>query len=56
MAQRKINIAAWRTGRAEKGGQTLTVVTIDQPLPEDALAEFRKQNMSVTLAQIVLQS
>lgn len=56
MAQRNINIAAWRTGRAEKGGQTLTVVTIDQPLPEAVLTEFRKQEYVRHATQIVLQS
>jgi D-3-phosphoglycerate dehydrogenase len=54
MAKQGINIAAWRTGRAEKGGQTLTVVTIDQPLPEETLQEFRQQEYVRHATQIVL--
>jgi D-3-phosphoglycerate dehydrogenase len=54
MATQGINIAAWRTGRAEKGGQTLTVVTIDQPLPDHLLQEFRKQDYVRHATQIVL--
>jgi D-3-phosphoglycerate dehydrogenase len=54
MATHKINIAAWRTGRAEKGGQTLTVVTIDQPLPETLLQEFRNQDYVRHASQITL--
>jgi D-3-phosphoglycerate dehydrogenase len=54
MAQHKINIAAWRTGRAEKGGQTLTVVTIDQPLSEDLLAKFRTLEFVRHATQLIL--
>lgn len=34
MAEYNINIASWQTGRSERGGQTLTVLTLDQALPE----------------------
>jgi D-3-phosphoglycerate dehydrogenase / 2-oxoglutarate reductase len=54
MAQHKINIAAWRTGRAEKGGQTMTVLTLDQPLPDELLAEFRNQDYVRHAIQLVL--
>lgn len=54
MAQHKINIAAWRTSRAEKGGQTLTVLTLDQKIPDDLLAEFRKQDFVRHATQLVL--
>ncbi len=43
LSSHAINIAAWRTGRVEKGGQTLTVLTLDQPLGESLLNEFRRQ-------------
>jgi len=42
VAELGINIADWRTGRAEKGGQTLTVLTLDQPFSEAQLDDFRK--------------
>ncbi len=41
LGENGINIAAWRTGRAAKGGQTLTVLTLDQALPDDLLERFR---------------
>lgn len=34
MATNNINIASWHTGRSERGGNTLTVLTLDQRLPE----------------------
>ncbi len=55
LAQHKINIAGWRTGRAEKGGQTLTVVTIDQPLSPELLEEFRKQDFVRHATQMKLE-
>jgi D-3-phosphoglycerate dehydrogenase len=54
MATHNINIAAWRTGRASKGGQTLTVLTLDQPVPEEMLQEFRKQEFVRHATQLVL--
>lgn len=43
LAEHQINIAGWYTGRAEKGGNTLTVLTLDEPMPDavfNALAEL----------------
>jgi D-3-phosphoglycerate dehydrogenase / 2-oxoglutarate reductase len=40
MAENKVNIASWHTGRATPGGQTLTVLTLDQPLEEDVFAQL----------------
>jgi D-3-phosphoglycerate dehydrogenase len=54
MAQHNINIAAWRTGRAHKGGQTLTVLTLDQRLPDALLEEFRKLDFVRHATQLVL--
>jgi hypothetical protein len=54
MLQHQVNIAAWRTGRAEKGGQTLTVLTLDQPLPLPVLEEFRKLEFVRHATQIFL--
>jgi D-3-phosphoglycerate dehydrogenase / 2-oxoglutarate reductase len=42
MANNQVNIASWQTGRAEPGGHTLTVLTLDQPIPEPVLAELRQ--------------
>lgn len=35
LSEADVNIASWQTGRAERGGQTLTVLTLDHPAPED---------------------
>ena len=40
MAENKVNIASWQTGRAKPGGHTLTVLTLDQPVPETVLDEL----------------
>ena len=42
MANNNVNIASWHTGRAEPGGHTLTVLTLDQPMPEKVLEELRQ--------------
>jgi D-3-phosphoglycerate dehydrogenase len=42
MATNNVNIASWHTGRAEPGGHTLTVLTLDEPIPEAALDELKK--------------
>jgi D-3-phosphoglycerate dehydrogenase len=55
LATHRINIAAWRTGRAEKGGQTLTVLTLDQPISESLLEEFRKLPVVRHATQMVLE-
>ena len=41
LADNDINIASWQTGRASPGGNTLTVLTLDQPLPEALLQELQ---------------
>jgi D-3-phosphoglycerate dehydrogenase len=41
MATNDINIASWHTGRAERGGNTLTVLALDQALSETLLDELR---------------
>jgi D-3-phosphoglycerate dehydrogenase len=42
MATNNVNIASWHTGRAEPGGHTLTVLTLDQAIPEAALDELKR--------------
>ncbi|MDX2163336.1 MAG: phosphoglycerate dehydrogenase [bacterium] len=44
MATNGVNIASWQTGRATPGGHTLTVLTLDEPLPESVLFELRQQD------------
>lgn len=44
MADNSVNIASWQTGRAEPGGQTLTVLTLDEAIPDDVLEELRQQD------------
>ncbi|MCU0513820.1 MAG: phosphoglycerate dehydrogenase [Anaerolineae bacterium] len=38
----QVNIASWHTGRAQPGGHTLTVVTLDEELPAPVLEELRQ--------------
>jgi D-3-phosphoglycerate dehydrogenase / 2-oxoglutarate reductase len=41
LSERKVNIASWHTGRVNPGGNTLTVLTLDEPIPDDVLNELR---------------
>lgn len=40
MAENAVNIASWHTGRAEPGGQTLTVLALDAPMPDAAFQDL----------------
>ena len=44
MADNGVNIASWHTGRAEPGGNTLTVLTLDEAIPEHVLDILREQD------------
>jgi D-3-phosphoglycerate dehydrogenase / 2-oxoglutarate reductase len=44
MATNSINIAGWHTGRAEPGGNTLSVIGLDEPLSDAILEELRQQD------------
>jgi D-3-phosphoglycerate dehydrogenase len=44
MATNGINIASWQTGRTQPGGQTLTVLTLDEPLPAPVMEELCGQD------------
>ncbi|MBC7870738.1 MAG: phosphoglycerate dehydrogenase [Chitinophagaceae bacterium] len=44
MAQNNVNIASWQTGRAQPGGNTLTVLTLDEAIEEPVLDELRAQD------------
>lgn len=44
MADNGVNIASWHTGRAEPGGNTLTVLTLDEPIPDAVLDKLREQD------------
>jgi D-3-phosphoglycerate dehydrogenase len=54
MALHHLNIASWRTGRSEKGGNTLSIVTLDHPLPADLLEEFRALDFVRHATQVIL--
>jgi D-3-phosphoglycerate dehydrogenase len=43
MANNGINIASWHTGRAQPGGHTLTVLSLDHPLSDELLDALRGQ-------------
>ena len=40
MAENGINIGSWQTGRATPGGHTLTVLTLDEALPDAVMAQL----------------
>ncbi|MGB1288919.1 MAG: phosphoglycerate dehydrogenase, partial [Aggregatilineales bacterium] len=35
LSEHGVNIASWHTGRAEQGGHTLTMLTMDEAIPDD---------------------
>jgi D-3-phosphoglycerate dehydrogenase len=42
LASNGVNIASWHTGRAQPGGQTLSVILLDEALPDPIMAELRQ--------------
>jgi D-3-phosphoglycerate dehydrogenase len=40
MSENGINIGSWQTGRAQPGGHTLTVLTLDEELPDEVMAQL----------------
>ncbi|MCZ2098947.1 MAG: ACT domain-containing protein [Anaerolineae bacterium] len=40
MAENGINIASWQTGRATPGGHTLTVLALDEALPDHVMSQL----------------
>lgn len=55
LSENNINIADWRTGRAELGGQTLSVATLDEPIPDELLETLRSQDYVRHANQIVFK-
>ncbi|NJL94148.1 MAG: phosphoglycerate dehydrogenase [Anaerolineae bacterium] len=53
MAEHGINIASWRTSRAEKGGNTLSVIAVDEPLDAATLTALREQEFVRHLRQLL---
>jgi len=41
MATNNVNIASWLTGRAQPGGNTLTVIAVDSEIPDTLMDELR---------------
>ncbi len=54
MANSAVNIASWHTGRAEPGGHTLTVLTLDEPLPEAVMTALLAQDFVRHVHQVAL--
>jgi D-3-phosphoglycerate dehydrogenase len=54
MAENGVNIASWQTGRAEPGGNTLTVMTLDAPIDEALLEALRSKEFVRHAVQIRL--
>jgi D-3-phosphoglycerate dehydrogenase len=44
LAKGGVNIGSWQTGRAFPGGQTLTILTLDEPAPDATMAELIQQD------------
>ena len=40
LSENEVNIASWHTGRAEPGGNTLTVLTLDEEVPDSVMDEL----------------
>ena len=53
-AEHSINIAGWYTGRAEKGGNTLTVITLDEAIPDDTFASLEDLDFVRHAHQVLL--
>lgn len=53
LAENNINIANWRTGRAERGGHTLSVVSLDEPLSSELIETLRTQEYIRHATQII---
>lgn len=54
MATNNINIASWHTGRAQPGGNTLTVLNIDSAVPEAVINELLELDFVRHVHQICL--
>jgi D-3-phosphoglycerate dehydrogenase len=56
MATNNVNIASWQTGRAEPGGHTLTVLSLDQPIPDTVMDELRRLEFVRHAHQVEIKS
>jgi D-3-phosphoglycerate dehydrogenase len=54
LAENNINIASWQTGRAEPGGNTLSVLTLDEPVDDTILDTLRAQEYIRHVTQIII--
>lgn len=54
MAENNVNIASWQTGRAEPGGNTLTMMSLDAPISDELLAQLREQEFVRHAVQVRL--
>ena len=43
LAENNVNIASWHTARTRPGGNTLTILTLDHPIPHPLLEDLRRQ-------------
>ncbi|MBZ0276369.1 MAG: phosphoglycerate dehydrogenase [Anaerolineae bacterium] len=56
MAENSVNIASWHTGRAEPGGQTLTILTLDYPLPDNVLEALQTFDFVRHVRQVAIKN
>lgn len=56
MATNNVNIASWHTGRAEPGGHTLTVLALDERLPDKVLSELKQLEFVRHAHQVEIKS
>lgn len=55
MSDHQINIAGWRTSREGKGGNTLSILSIDEPLNHLQLDELRTKDYVRHVTQIIFE-
>ncbi len=54
LADNEVNIASWHTGRAAPGGNTLTVLALDQPVPPPVMEALLQQDFVRHATQLQL--
>lgn len=54
LSQNRINIASWYTGRVSPGGQTLTVLGLDNPIPDPIMGDLRELDFVRHAVQVEL--
>ena len=54
MGKHDINIATWRTGRAEPGGLAISFVSVDNDIPESVINILRDLELVMKVKKVKL--